>query len=132
MSDPVQWPQTLPQEFFMGFTTGGGAATTSFQTTTGRPKARLRSTYQRRTFATPMEISGAQLEYFEDFWANINYGVDPFQWVDPTTGDAVLFVFLRKGNEVAKPDWRLVNGGPYSLRRYAGTLELEYAGDAPE
>lgn len=124
----------------MGFIFESSPDAVSFETTTGTPKARLRSTYERRLFTTSMELTGDQVATFETFWADIHSGIDEFEWVDPVTGNAALFVFQRAGNVIKKPRWQLITGGAhtvsgktsYELRRYTGTLELEYTGLAPE
>lgn len=139
MPDPVLWPPSLPQHVFLGATDEVVPSTAVFRPDIGVPKARLRSTTARRLFTTPIELTGEEREAFTEFWEAIGYGIDPFQWVDPTTGTATLFVFQRDDNRVRAPRWTMIGGGAlggvgskttYDLRRYTAVLELERVSDA--
>ena len=123
----------------MGFTVDDATAYATFPADTGIPKTRKRSTLKRRLFSTPMEINGEQLEDFEQFWSDLNDGIDEFTWKDPTTGTACNFVFQRGANGPKKPRWQIISGGAlggaggkttYQLRRYSGLVELEFTGNA--
>lgn len=135
----VLWPPTLPQEFSLGFTRDTYTSTAIFENDQGPPQALLLSTRERKLFSTTMDLSGAQLATFEEFWEAINFGIDEFQWVDPVDGTASYFIFQRKNGRVVKPQPRQIVGGSktvpgkttYQLRRYSLLLELERVGSAP-
>ena len=95
----------------------------------GPPMARRRSTKGRIFETTLLELNGEQLEtLWAWFISTLASGTLPFTWVDFVTQQPQTFRFACDGDKVKVPVFRQILNSPNPLlRRYQGTLELEYA-----
>lgn len=115
-------PEDLPDYPALGFSEVTEPNVVSTPMQSGPVKLRRRSTLQRRIQTTGIELSGTQLETFRQFWANINHGVDRFEWDDMTTGLTAEFRFVPG----QYPQWQHIVPAPSPAnRRYQAVLVLE-------
>ena len=118
-------PEDLPERPALGYEESAEPNVISTPMQAGPVKLRRRSTKQRRFQVTGIELSGLQLDTFREFWENIGHGVDPFEWVDMTTGASCMFRFVPGRH----PVWQNVVPAPDPKdRRYQATLTLEVIG----
>lgn len=138
---PITWPtgtlnDPFPQKPFMGLSVGYAKDTKlKFTTAKGVDKIRPKSSNPRKRQSTPIELTGAQLTVFENWFMNtLEQGVLEFEWIDFKTGQAATMKFV----DAEYPEFDLVSPAPnYDTpksdssgegerqRYYTAKLELE-------
>ena len=119
----VSWPPPgstdFPQDVFSGYQYQH--VDTRLQTTMdmGVVKTRQDVTKPPRRLRAPIKLNGEQLDVFETFLANTNYGALRFDWVDPFDGTALEMRFQ------SIPQFQEIVGSPTKAKRwYSATLDL--------
>lgn len=116
MALPV-WPSSLPQSQFVGLTDQFGEMGIRTPTDGGPSKVRARFTSAERKVPVPIVLFNSQRIVFDNFYRNVIFGVNPFEWEDPVVDDLVVFRF------VTSPRWTM--GVNSSGRIWSATMDLE-------
>lgn len=104
-----------------------------FSTGSGKEKTRPKSTKPRKRLSTPIELTGAQLAVFEDWFMNtLIQGTANFEWIDFITGETATLRFVGSKYpkfELVTPADNYVTpkseSGGEVQRRYTSNLDLE-------
>lgn len=121
----IVWPPELPPLQNEGTRYAPEPAAARFAPDDGRDKLRRRTTRARRSFTTPLELTGAQLQVFLAFLdESLDGGAAPFEWTDPVTDGAVVCRLRRE------PEWTLRTAAPAALRRWTADLDVEILPEA--
>lgn len=116
----ASWPITLPQTQFETITRTQVDNRLRTEMTAGAPKMRAISTAVVKRVQVQMELTGAQLADFDEFWnATLGQGVDAFTWEDPSDDSSVSMRF------VSVPVWTMASPGAAAVRRWTAGLDLE-------
>jgi len=117
----ASWPASLPQHQFVGLTVQYEPNVLEFEVDAGPAKRRRRSSKTRVYVRTDMELTGAQMAVFAEFFeTTLVSGTLAFDWAHPVTDAAASFRFSRR------PSWTLVVPAVDTDERcYQGTLDLE-------
>jgi hypothetical protein len=120
----VSWPPTLPQLPNVGFGVTVNSPVTRFAVDKGPERVRRDGLRGRKIQRTPMELTGAQLTIFRQFWQDSLFaGTQRFNWIDFETGTAAECRFTRE------PQWN--NDSPASDPDnyvFVSDLEMEVFG----
>jgi len=123
----------FPQGPFIGAKVDYDSAVEFFQTGIGPGKMRMKGTRQREYHTTPLELTGRQLDLFNNWFTLILYnGTLSFTWTNMITGAAATYRF----KEGTRPKFGLVSPAPNYVvapdkvggetqRHYTGTIALE-------
>lgn len=121
----VSWPPGFNRQF-LGLTDERFGATISSTMAQGPAKTRRVTTVEKEYLVIPFELIGdTKKTTFDTFWANIDYGVDEFEWTSPWDDSTKIMRFRKP------PKWKLVIGAENTNERYWTTkLYLEILRDA--
>lgn len=118
-----QWPASVPQGPFMGYTCADDPSVVAFEVDAGPVKVRPRGTLARRRQSTPYECNGTEKAIIDTFYrSTLLNGTQAFEWTDFQTGAvAVVRLDMPRGIQ-----WDNVTPGrDPAVRRYRATLAME-------
>ncbi len=93
----ITWPATLPQKPLTdGYGEGFEDNVIRSGPDKGASKTRPRFTRLRKTRSVAFQLTDAQKVLFDTFYESIHGGSEPFNWVDPVSGAAI--VVMMKAN----------------------------------
>lgn len=129
-----QWPNTLPSIPSEGYSLQRLPNVITTEVGSGPPKVRVRSTLSRKIYTTDIELTGEQLETFNEFFdSTLVFGTDDFEMPNPFETNYSgskpngLFNFLG----IYPNEFKHAIVAPHvSNQRFRGKLVLEYLGAA--